>query len=168
MTGDSIVGEYGNGMLRKIRLGWLALKELGVEQVCLYALYRLGLASGYFRLRTPPSPKMVPTRELKLHPIFTIPTRDELAFRIGGLREEIIREAEEIVSGQVRIFGGPPAALNLTPPGADRHWSRTRRVPGEDVKFAWEPARFGWAFTLGRAYLLTGDEWYPEAFWRHW
>ncbi|HAL16518.1 MAG TPA: hypothetical protein DCP32_07150 [Anaerolineaceae bacterium] len=155
-------------MLRKIRLGWLALKELGVEQVCLYALYRLGLASGYFRLRTPASPKKVSTKELKLHPIFGIPTRDEMAGWVGGLREEIIREAEEIVSGQVRIFGGPPVALNLAPPGADRHWSRTRLTPGEDIKFTWEPARFGWAFTLGRAYLLTGDERYPEAFWQYW
>ena len=155
-------------MLRKIRLGWLALKELGVEQVYLYALYRLGLASGYFRLRTPTSPKMVSTKEWKLYPIFTIPTRDEMAGWIGGLREEIIHEAEEIVSGQVRIFGGPPVALNLAPPGADRHWSLTRLTPGEDIKFTWEPARFGWAFTLGRAYLLTGDERYPEAFWQHW
>ncbi|MHB8112876.1 MAG: heparinase II/III family protein [Bellilinea sp.] len=155
-------------MLRKIRLGWLALKELGVEQVYLYALYRLGLVSGFFRLRTPASPKKVSTKELKLHPIFAIPTRDELAVRIGGLREEIIREADEIVSGQVRIFGGPPVALNLAPPDADRHWSRTRLHPGEDIKFTWEPARFGWAFTLGRAYLLTGDERYPEAFWQHW
>ena len=168
MTGESIAGDHGHGMLKKIRLGWLALKELGVEQVYLYALYRLGLASGYFRQRTPDSPKMVSTKELKLRPIFTIPAREELAVRIGGLREEIIREAEEIVSGQVRLFGGPPVALNLTPSHAGRHWTRTRLTAGEDIKFTWEPARFGWAFTLGRAYLLTGDERYPEAFWQHW
>ncbi|TDA65324.1 MAG: alginate lyase family protein [Chloroflexi bacterium] len=168
MMGDATAGESGHGMLRKIRLGWLALKDLGVEQVCLYALYRLGLASGYFRLRTPARPKAVSTKELKLHPIFVIPTRDEMAGLVGGSGKEIIREADEIVSGQVRIFGGPPAALNLAPPDADRHWSRTRFHPGEDIKFTWEPARFGWAFNLGRAYLLTSDERYPEAFWQHW
>jgi hypothetical protein len=36
-----------------------------------------------------------------------------------------------------------------------------------DVKFVWEPARFGWAFTLGRAYHLLEDEAYPETFWRY-
>lgn len=155
-------------MLRKIRLGWLTIKELGVEQVCLYALYRLGLASGFFRLRTPASPKTVSTKEWKLHPIFAIPTRDEMAGWVDGLSEEIIQEADEIVSGQVRIFGGPPVALNLAPLGADRHWSRTRLPLDEDIKFTWEPARFGWAFALGRAYLLSGDERYPEAFWQYW
>ncbi len=30
----------------------------------------------------------------------------------------------------------------------------------------WEPARFGWAFTLGRAYHLSGDEKYAAAFWQ--
>ncbi len=36
-----------------------------------------------------------------------------------------------------------------------------------DVKFIWEPARFGWAFTLGRAYLVSGDERYSQSFWKH-
>ncbi|MEA3351131.1 MAG: alginate lyase family protein, partial [Chloroflexota bacterium] len=35
------------------------------------------------------------------------------------------------------------------------------------IKFIWEPARFGWAYTLGRAYHLDGDEGYPQAFWQY-
>jgi hypothetical protein len=31
----------------------------------------------------------------------------------------------------------------------------------------WEPARFGWAYTLGRAYLLSGDASFAGAFWQH-
>ena len=36
-----------------------------------------------------------------------------------------------------------------------------------DLKFIWEPARFGWAFSLGRAYHLTRREKYAEAFWKY-
>jgi len=33
-----------------------------------------------------------------------------------------------------------------------------------DIKFIWEPARFGWAFTLVRAFAATRDEKYAEKF----
>jgi len=36
-----------------------------------------------------------------------------------------------------------------------------------DIKYIWEPARFGWAFALGRAYHLTQDDQYAQAFWKH-
>ena len=78
--------------------------------------------------------------------------------------------ALEIVYGQIRLFGGAPFPLDLTPPGELSHWTEYelgRQPLGvEDPKFIWEPARFGWVFTLGRAYYLTGHESYPEAFWR--
>jgi hypothetical protein len=40
-------------------------------------------------------------------------------------------------------------------------------LPYGDVKFLWEPARFGWAFTLGRAFHLTSAEKYARAFWKY-
>lgn len=36
-----------------------------------------------------------------------------------------------------------------------------------DIKLAWEPARFAWAYDLVRGYLLTGDDRYPAAFHHH-
>jgi hypothetical protein len=56
-------------------------------------------------------------------------------------------------------------------PGKDlRHWTayENHQVSWgvEDVKFIWEPARFGWAFLLGRAYYLTGSEDYAQLFWQ--
>jgi hypothetical protein len=81
------------------------------------------------------------------------------------------QEADEIVSGQVRLFGQNPVPLELSPPGPLTHWTlyELGKVPWgvEDIKFIWEPARFGWAFTLGRAFHLTADERYAEAFWKH-
>ena len=78
-------------------------------------------------------------------------------------------EADEIVTGKVRLFGSAPVPLELAPPTPLRHWTayEGRAHDLGDLKFIWEPARFGWAFTLGRAYWLTRDERYPEAFWRY-
>jgi hypothetical protein len=48
------------------------------------------------------------------------------------------------------------------------HWTAAERLAGvEDIKFIWEPARMGWAFVLGRAYLLSEDETYASGFWKH-
>ena len=84
----------------------------------------------------------------------------------------LVSEADEIVAGEVRLFGGEPQPLNLAPRGYLHHWTAYEKggaalAACEDIKFLWEPARFGWAYTLGRAYTLTGTEAYPAAFWRY-
>jgi len=79
-------------------------------------------------------------------------------------------EAEEIASGQVRLFGGPPVILNLSPTGALKNWVAYETGEAEwgteDPKFIWEPARFGWAFTLARAYHSTKDDRWARIFWQ--
>lgn len=47
------------------------------------------------------------------------------------------------------------------------HWCdyATFSKKAGDIKDVWEPSRFACAFWLVRAYALTGDEKYPEAFW---
>ncbi len=78
--------------------------------------------------------------------------------------------------GRVRLFGGQAVPLEITFKEPLKHWtdyvshprllaSLYSRVP--DVKFLWEPARFGWGFVLGRAYYLSGKEKYAEAFWKY-
>lgn len=159
----------------KISLALKALHELGPQKLGLFALYRMGLKSGYFRWRTPSSrpatadsgsfdvaqdrqPSTVP------RPLLDLPDPVAILEIIGpeGL-SKLKAEADEIVDGRVRLFGGQPVPLNLIPPGELSHW--TESTHQGDIKFIWEPARFGWAFTLGRAYHLTRDERYPEAFW---
>ncbi len=132
-----------------------------------YGLYRLGLAAGHFRRLTP-----VPTRptefSLKLTPIFTLPERAALLNSMGEHLSELIAEADEIVNGYYRIFGGAAVKLDLAPKDAAKHWTEVKTLPGQDIKLTWEPARFGWAFTLGRAYLATADERYAHSFWQYW
>ena len=108
--------------------------------------------------------------------LFDLPPREKLLQILGddGL-VQLLAEANEIVDGRVRLFGGEPVPLGLSVPGELHHWTNYEqgsRGAGErggegDVKFVWEPARFGWAFTLARAYHLSGDERFPEVFWRY-
>jgi hypothetical protein len=109
--------------------------------------------------------------------VLPLPAGDKLLAVLGNDgRAALLNEADEITSGKVRLFGGEPVELKLSVPGTLRHWTAYETgkepipyalLPVPDIKFVWEPARFGWAFTLGRAYRLSGDEKYAEAFWRY-
>ncbi|NMB88269.1 MAG: hypothetical protein GYA17_07900, partial [Chloroflexi bacterium] len=146
-----------------------AVREIGLLPTGLNALYRLGLASGYWRLRSPagagPAPQDV--AGLRLSPRLPLPAGDTLPALLGPAGQDVLVEAEEILNGRVRLYGGPAVELRLQPDPPLRHWSQVSDDPagGEDIKDQWEPARFGWAFTLARAYRLNPDERYPAAFW---
>jgi hypothetical protein len=165
--------------LSKLSIAFKALTQLGFEPVALNALYRFGLVTGHYR--------RVEKKNLGIgngkwegtipHSLFTFPSREQLTQIIGqdGL-QILLTEADEIVAGKVRLFGGEPVELKLTVPEKLEHWtayetgkapSPINHLPFPDIKFLWEPARFGWAFTLGYAYHLTRDEKYAEAFWRY-
>ena len=47
-----------------------------------------------------------------------------------------------------------------------RHWSQISDDSGADIKFIWEPNRFSFVYTLVRAYAVTQDTKYAEAFWQ--
>lgn len=85
--------------------------------------------------------------------------------------------ADELGQGVFRYFGRTPVSVGWPPPWhenpftgqrltAARHWTRIGDFTGGDIKVIWEPSRFGFAYTLVRAYARTGDEAYPELFWR--
>jgi hypothetical protein len=38
-------------------------------------------------------------------------------------------------------------------------------APGTDIKDAWEPGRFAWAYDLARGWMLTKNDRYAQAFW---
>jgi hypothetical protein len=150
-----------------------AWRELGPRAMGLYGLYQLQLRSGVLERRTQASTAAAARRaagKLCATLLANLPERSSLEIVCGaeGVRSTL-EEADEIAAGQVRLFGGPPVPLNLRPDEPLLHWSAYERgrpaVPEGDVKWIWEAGRFGWAFTLGRAYRLCGDERYPQAFW---
>ncbi len=159
-----------NRFLRYLSITSKTARQLGFSQVFWYGIYQAGLRSGYFRFKSPTGDYQA--LDIPLRPLFHRPAPARLATLLEmqpGLREGLVTEADEIVAGKVRLFGGRPVALNLHPPDSGRHWTAYETHPAstgvEDLKFLWEPARFGWTYPLGRAYLLTADERYPEAFW---
>jgi hypothetical protein len=183
-----------------LRTQLLAARELGPSALAPYASYRLQLAVGLIRLRTP-------TRRWADRPLAGWIRRgtpadpaEYSAYRAGvigprfffdasvpGLpcparapAPDLKREADEIVAGQFRLFGGPalprgfPPDWSAFPPPledrlpfpTDRHWSRVPLdEPGADVRLLWELSRFAWVYPLARAYRWTGKESYAEACW---
>ena len=147
----------------RISTAFQALRELGPRPLALLGIYRVKLLSGWLRWRTPCT-ELSDTNYLVQFPLGP-PTREQLKTVIGSHAPDLIAEADRICMGKVRLFGRLDSDLQLKPPGSACHWSRCRPFDG-DIKLLWEPARFGWAFTLMRAYILSGDGRYPETFWR--
>jgi hypothetical protein len=181
--------------------------ELGPRQICLFLSYRVALWSGTLRRRTPVSTWQQVPLAAWLHPGVPDTPVAYLAYRrqqservrflfdpeadlfppleeaLGRHREALLREAEEILEGRFRLFGGPPVALGFPPdwgafaprmegePAArvdlDHHWTayEPESLPC-DAKLLWEASRFGWVFPLARAYRLTGENRFAEACWQ--
>jgi len=155
-----------------------AIIQLGLLQTSQFAIYKLGLSSGHYRRATPLENKTVehPSSNT-FHPLFELPSREDILLIIGesGLKE-LTQTADEIVAGRVRLFGGDPLPIQLAYEQHLHHWTAYEKDPSlyqplfgevQDVKFLWEPARFSWAFTLGRAFHLTCDDRFAEAFWKY-
>lgn len=87
-----------------------------------------------------------------------------------------IADVEQLKEGRLRYFSGVWAELGLpldwfTNPFIkvsvphSLHWSKIPDFGYGDIKVIWEPSRFGFVYTLVRAYYRTGDESYAELFW---
>ena len=160
--------------LPKLRHAFKFARQVGLTQAALYVLYKFGLETGHY--------KRVENREIETgHLLSThlcsLPDRDQLAQTLGedGQRA-LLTEADEIAAGKIRMFGGEPVELKLTFDQPLHHWTAYEtgkapipefQIPIPDIKFLWEPARFGWAYTLGRVYHLTQNEAYAETFWTY-
>ncbi|HEX8991470.1 MAG TPA: alginate lyase family protein [Anaerolineales bacterium] len=158
-----------------LRVAFKALTQLGFEPLALYALYQLGLRTGHYR-RLESRALQEQLGSSVLRPLMALPqSRDLLEVMDEQSKAALLHEADEIAEGKVRLFGGEPVPLKLAFDGPLQHWTTYETgkasipfsgYPVRDIKFVWEPARFGWALTLGRAYRVSGKEEYAEAFWR--
>ena len=162
-------------LIRKLPLAIKALAELGPRQAWHYTRYQAGLRSGYYRWRTP-------AQQLEPLPVYPL-CLDRVPLPASGSileilnetqRHEVYSQADEVCSGQARLFGGPPVALRLIPPGPLLHWTAYGSLltnpdtgEAEDIKWTWEPARCAWGIQLGRAAYLTGEARYAATFWEY-
>ena len=97
-----------------------------------------------------------------------------------GLEEEksVLAEAEQILAGNLPFFGAlsfscefPPRWFQNPVTGQSvlphQPWTQMRFASPAygDLKFILEPSRFLFIYPLVRAYALSGDERFPQAFW---
>src|SRR5450755_688151 len=99
---------------------------------------------------------------------------------LGPAGEEgVVAEANQILEGKLPFFGrlslncgfppkwfeNPATGQRVAP---DRAWTGMRFASDDygDLKFILEPSRFLFVYPLARAYAITGDERFPEAFWQ--
>ncbi len=157
----------------RLSLAWRAARQLGLRQIAWYAWYQVLLRSGYLSRATAAPPAWEPpASDWRRH--IPLPPASALRRLLGeqGM-EQAQTAAEEVKGGKIRLFGGPPGPLHLSLPPDTPHWTRCnpaallqeRHLP--DIKYLWEPARFGWAFALGRAYRLEENPAYAAAFWAY-
>jgi len=152
-------------------------RQVGLLQVALYGLYKFGLRTGHYQRLTETHRLQTEINgtPLVVHSIFPLPDQGQLATILGeGGQHNLTSLADEIVGGKFHMFGGELVEIKLTFDTPLHHWTHYEtgkapipksQVPIDDIKFIWEPARFGWAYTLGRAYHLTQNEIYADAFW---
>lgn len=146
-------------------------RSLGFKPVSQYAIYQAGLKTGSVRRKTPIKtcyPSGLAPDDLYLDCI-PLPNRDEVKKVVESRSLDLIQEANEVLQGYYRPFGGEPRPLKLRMRSQAKHWSQLRAsdLKTEDIKFLWEPARFGWAIVLGRAYIITQNEEYARQFWEN-
>lgn len=103
----------------------------------------------------------------------------ELKKVLGAHAEEsTVAEANRILEGSLPFFGRLSFACGFPPQwfqnpvtsqrvSPHRPWTRMRFASDDygDLKFILEPSRFLFVYPLARAYAISGDERFPEAFW---
>ena len=154
-------------------LAFKALRELGPRSLWLYAFYQLGLLTGHYQRQLTSSlarqNDLNRKPHLNLHPCLpSLPERDTMLELLGDQLSQLYEQADEIASGKIRLFGGQLVPLILASQKPLTDWIKyegINQIDDRDIKFIWEPGRFGWACTLAMAYHLSRNQHYAEAFW---
>lgn len=103
----------------------------------------------------------------------------KLGALLGGSGSElVVVDANKILAGNLPYFGRLTFACGFPPQwfrnpvtgqevAADRQWMQMRFASSDfgDLKFILEPSRFLFVYPLIRAYAISGEERFAEAFW---
>lgn len=151
----------------RIATGLKALAQLGLRPLVNLAIYRFGLTTGHYE-RLPRKKSNLPaTKELTIRWPVGIPPKELL----HPISREGFEQIKKILKGRFRQFGGGFADINLTPKPPLDLWTLYEKKTGnysiEDIKFIWEPARFGWAIQLAYAWSENRSRSIEQAFWNY-
>ncbi len=150
--------------MNRILLALKALRQLGWRQGFLYAWYQFLLRSGILHLLTSPNKKISRNHSVPVPLKFTFINFQEV---LSEGMDELLKEANSIIEGEILLFGGLKQIIDFNHPGEIKHWTRHRStwITDKDIKVYWEIARFSWATVLARAYSVSKDEKYAQTFW---
>src|SRR5215472_12010652 len=138
--------------------------------------------SRYLRSCIPDEPRDYASwRNSQLRPFF-FESGHDVAIALRARFSPAVTEADGIIAGRWRYFGGPIFYVGPFPDwhrnpmtGEEvpfsQHWSALGDFDYGDIKLVWEASRFGFVYQLLRAYAFTGDERYAQTFWallEHW
>lgn len=155
----------------RIRRAIRVLPKLGLVPLARNFGHRVRAATGWYE-------RLGPVRDWRLLPEAIIesarpawpapPTRAAL-LEAGADLEATLAVAERIAGGERLLFSDRWERVSpslLSDPGlAEGHWTEPPLPDGLDRRSEWERARFDFVPPLARAWRLTGDERWPEAFW---
>src|SRR5258706_14200950 len=86
------------------------LCQFGLRPLALFALYRLGLKTGFYKRES----RKLETNHPFFVPLFYLPSRDQLLLTFGEEgKATLLKKADEILDGKIRSFGGEPLSFQL-------------------------------------------------------
>jgi hypothetical protein len=155
--------------------GWMSRKMRSVQGWDVWDLRRIASQTSAEEMR---AARRNGTRPFFFSDVRTL--RTSIRTIVGQEGEKsVLAEAEHILAGNLPFFGQLSFACEFPPRwfqnpitgqsvAPRRPWTQMRFASPEygDLKFILEPSRFLFVYPLIRAYALTGDERFPEAFWR--
>ena len=138
-----------------------SIQELGPRKLWYYLRYQIGLRSGSYRHATPFDQPTFTGRP-GLPPYTRFPVISELEYKF------LLIEANFIFGRKACLFGLAATPFDLEAGKSDEHWTVLEKIPPEeDLKYIWEPGRFGWAITLSRAFVFSEADQCAQYFWKN-
>jgi len=158
---------------KRIWLVLRAIQALGLTPLANYAWYQFGMRSGLTESvsRIALVRALRGAKRIQFQSVFQLPSPQLLISVLGDQVQDLMQEAEEICAGKTRLFGSQLIDLDYRQGKSALWFTRVERSLVDekedptDLKFYWEPARFGWVYPLGRAYRLRPEERFAEKFW---
>ena len=156
---------------RRVKVVYKALFQLGLREIFYYLIYKAGVFSNFFKFsrKNKIYRQLLHKKDLSPNWFWKIPDLEKPPSYLNSAFQKIIQTADRVCEGKTDLFGSVESEITLSPAQPLHHWTyyEKRTSTEKDIKFIWEPARFGFAVTLGQAYAATKIEKYCKAFMKY-